>query len=149
MKVDSEDHFLGERKAKKEEMQALVVAGVEVPPKAKKLRVEGRSRLGCALNNYLNMEKQNRTGMSNYYEDYLGRKQGVANMKAPAKCVTCDLGINEVRRSHNTLNKWNRKTGRYHPRRVQPDIHNTQEVCGNNSQEDREKGAWELTSDED
>ena len=33
--------------------------------------------------------------------------------------------------------------------RVQPDIHNGQEVSGNNSQDDREKGTWEITSHED
>ena len=32
---------------------------------------------------------------------------------------------------------------------MQPDIHNREEVCGNNSQEDREKGSWELTADEE
>ena len=45
--------------------------------------VEGSSRLVCALNNYLNLEKQNHTGMCNNYKDYLGRKQGVVNVKAP------------------------------------------------------------------
>ena len=65
--------------------------------------------------------------------------------------VVLDLAfeINEVSGSHNTLKKWNRKPIRHHPRRVQTDSHNKQEVCGNNSQQDREKGAWESTSDED
>ena len=136
MKVDSEDHFLGERKAKKEEMQALVVAGVEVPPNAKKPRVEGSSRLGCALNNHLSLEKQNRTGMCNFYRDYLGRKQGVVHVKAPIKCAMCDVGqheecynayhqmregvilnlafeINQVQLTHKSLRKWPRKTLAY------------------------------------
>ena len=57
--------------------------------------------------------------------------------------------INQVRKAHKTLKKWPRKSLRYQPTRVKPDIHNGEEVCGNNSQEDREKGSWELTSDEE
>ena len=103
---------------------------VEVPPKRKKQKVEGgSSRLGCPSNNSLYLEKKNRNGMCNYYKDYLGRKQGVVNVNAPIKCLTCDLGmheecyytyhkvregvvlalaseINDVRRSHLPLKKW-------------------------------------------
>ena len=95
----------------------------------------------------------------------------MVNATAPIKCVKCDLGmhedcyssyhkvregvvldltyeINKVRRSHKSSMQWNRKTVRYHPRRVQPDIHNDEEVPGNNSQDDCETGDWESTSDE-
>ena len=56
--------------------------------------------------------------------------------------------IHLVQQLHKCIKKWNRKTVRYHPRRVQPDIHNGEEVPENNSQDDREKGEWESSSDE-
>ena len=63
IKVDRQDPFAGERKGKKAELEAPVILEVQVPPKQKKVRVEGSSRLGCALNNYLNLKKQNCTDM--------------------------------------------------------------------------------------
>ena len=48
--------------------------------------------MGCALNNYLNLDKKNCTGMCNCYKDYMGRNEGVVNIKAPVKCLTCELG---------------------------------------------------------
>ena len=41
--------------------------------------------------------------------------------------------IKLVRQAHKSMKKWARKTVRYHPRRVQPDRHNGEEVPGNNS----------------
>ena len=65
--------FPEERKAERAHLAALVQAGAPLPPKEKKQRVEGStSRMGCAYNNYLNLEKHSRTGMCNYYKDYLG-----------------------------------------------------------------------------
>ena len=98
-----------------------------------KKRRKQRGRLDwCALNDYLNLEKKNRTGMCIYYKDYIGRKEGVVNVKAPVKCVTCELGMHEecyytlheikegvvldlsyeiniVRQPHKSTRKWNRK----------------------------------------
>ena len=160
IKFDRSGPFQGARKARKAELEAMVASGVELPPKQKKqnFKVEGgSSRMGCALNNYLNCA-QNRTGMCNFYKDYLGWQQGVMNVKAPVnvwhdlcmheECyytyhevwegVVLNLAskINEVRRSHKTLKKWNRKTCWHRPRRVQQDIHHGEELPGNHSQDD-------------
>ena len=102
--------------------------------------------------------------MCNFYKHYIGHKEGVVkNVKAPVKCITCNVGMHEecyytfyemkegvvldltyeikvVRGSHKSLKKWHRKWARHHPRQVQPDVHNGVEVPGNNSQDDREKG---------
>ena len=127
--------------------------------------------MGCALNNYLNLENKNRTGMCHYYPKYIGRKAGVKDVKAPVKCLTCEVGLHEecyytfhaikegvvldlsyeiklVRQAHKSLKKWKPKEVRYIVRRVQPDLHNGVEVPGNNSQDDHDKGDWEETSDE-
>ena len=128
--------------------------------------------MGCAYNNYLNLEKHSRTGMCNYYKDYLGRNQGVTNVKAPIRRLQCGVGLHEecyytyhqlregvvldlsyeinlVRSSHKTLHKWNRKMCRFQQRRVKPDVHQGVEVPGQHSQDEREKGAWEDTSEEE
>ena len=76
------------------------------------------------------------------------------NVKAPIKCLGCDMAIHVVLLEYHeiregvTLMKWNRKTVWYHPSRVQPDIHSSVKVPGNNSQDDREKGTWEVSSEE-
>ena len=92
------------------------------------------------------------------------------NVREPVKCLACEVGLHEecyytfheikegvvldvtydinvVRESHKSLKKWHRKWARYHLRRVQLDIHNGVEVPGNNSQDDRKKGEWEVSSD--
>jgi len=38
---------------------------------------------------------------------------------------------------------------RFHQRRVQPDVHKGVEVPGQNSQDEREKGDWEETTEEE
>ena len=121
--------------------------------------------LGCAYNNYLNLEKHSRTSMCNYYKDYLGRKEGVVNVKAPIKCLQCGVGLHkecyytyhqlqegvvlDLVLVHKSLHKWNRKMCRFQHRRVQPDIHQGEELPGNHSQDDRERGEWEETSAEE
>ena len=173
VRVERKDPFPEERKAERAQREALVQAGAPLAPKEKKQRVEGStSRMGCAYNNYLNLEKHSRTGMCNFYKDYLGRKEGVTNVKAPIKCLQCGVGLHEecyytyhqlregvvldlayeinlVRSAHKTLHKWNRKMCRFHQRRVQPDVHKGVEVPGQNSQDEREKGAWEDTTEEE
>ena len=57
VKLERQDPFPGERKATKAEITASVAQGLEVPPKDKRPKGEGGSRMGCALNNYLNLEK--------------------------------------------------------------------------------------------
>ena len=63
--------------------------------------------------------------------------------------VVLDLSyeINLVRQAHKSLKKWKLEEVSYVATRVQPDIHNGVEVTGNNSQDDRDKGDWEETSD--
>ena len=123
--------------------------------------------MGCAHNNYLNLEKHSRTGMCNYCKDYLGRNQGVTNVKAPIKCLQCGVGLHEecyytyhqlregvvldllyeinlVRSSHKTLHKCNRKMCRFQQRRVKPDLHQGVEVPGQHSQDEREKGPGKI-----
>ena len=65
MKVERQDPFPGEHKASKAELAAMLASRVEVPPKEKKPKVEGRARLGCALSNYLNrQEMKNSTAIT-------------------------------------------------------------------------------------
>ena len=96
MKFERNDPFPGERKAAKAELAALGELGQELPPKEKKPRGEGgSSRMGCGLNNYMNLEKHNCTGECNFFKAYLGAKQGVVNVRAPIKCLGCDCGLHE------------------------------------------------------
>ena len=55
----------------------------------------GSSRKGCGLNNCINLEKRNSTGQCIYYKDYLGWNEGMVNVKAPVKCLQCDVGLHE------------------------------------------------------
>ena len=131
----------------KAEQAALVATGAPHIPKEKSAKVEGGSRQGCALNNFMNLVKRNRKGMCNFYKDYIGRKEGVVHVKAPVKWATCKVGLHEecyytyheitegvildlayeinlVRGAHKSLNKWPKKSFWAQPRRVQPDMHN-------------------------
>ena len=170
VKVEREDPFPEARKLSKAEQAALVASGAAAIPKEKRAKGEAGSRQGCALNNFLNLEKQNRTGKCNYYKDYVGRKEGVVHVKAPVKCATCKVGLHEecyftyheimegvvldlgyeinlVRRAHKSVRKWPRKPVWIKLRRVQPDLHSGVEVPGNHSQDDREKGESESETD--
>jgi len=170
VKVEREDPFPEARKLSKAEQAALVASGAPAIPKEKRAKGEAGSRQGCALNNFLNLEKQNCTGKCNYYKDYVGRKEGVVHVKAPVKCATCKVGLHEecyftyheimegvvldlgyeinlVRRAHKSVRKWPRKPVWIKLRRVQPDLHSGVEVPGNHSQDDREKGESESETD--
>ena len=91
-------------------------------------------------------------------------------MKAPINCMQCDVGLHEeyyytyheiregivldlaykinlVRATHKYLHKLNRKTVRYHSRRVKPAIHQGVELPRNHLQDDREQGEWEDSSE--